>query len=112
VAYVVQPRIRYHSPLTGGSAGLIENSGAIQPGEAVSFTLLQEQLPSVPGTRSEREAGVVSMRVWLTDGQPKTRDEIGKIYGVTGERTRQIKSKAMSKQRQPSRSNLLQNYLD
>ena len=91
---------------------LIEDSEAIQPGEAVSFTLLQEQLHAVLGTLSEREAGVVSMRFGLTDGQPKTLDEIGKVYGVTRERIRQIESKTMSKLRHPSRSKLLRDYLD
>ncbi len=91
---------------------LIEDSEAIQPGEAVSFTLLQEQLHSVLGTLSEREAGVVSMRFGLTDGQPKTLDEIGKVYGVTRERIRQIESNTMSKLRHPSRSKLLRDYLD
>jgi len=91
---------------------LIEDSEAIQPGEAVSFTLLQEQLHSVLDTLSEREAGVVSMRFGLTDGQPKTLDEIGKVYGVTRERIRQIESKTMSKLRHPSRSQLLRDYLD
>jgi RNA polymerase primary sigma factor len=90
---------------------LIEDSEAIEPGEAVSFTLLQEQVHSV-GTLSEREAGVVSMRFGLTDGQPRTLDEIGKVYGVTRERIRQIESKTMSKLRHPSRSNLLRDYLD
>ena len=91
---------------------LIEDSEAVQPGEAVSFTLLQEQLHEVLGTLSEREAGVVSMRFGLTDGQPKTLDEIGKVYGVTRERIRQIESKTMSKLRHPSRSKLLRDYLD
>ena len=91
---------------------LIEDTEAIQPGEAVSFTLLQEQLQSVLGTLSEREAGVVSMRFGLTDGQPKTLDEIGKVYGVTRERIRQIESNTMSKLRHPSRSKLLRDYLD
>jgi RNA polymerase primary sigma factor len=91
---------------------LIEDSEAIQPGEAVSFILLQEQLHSVLDTLSEREAGVVSMRFGLTDGQPKTLDEIGKVYGVTRERIRQIESKTMSKLRHPSRSQLLRDYLD
>ena len=91
---------------------LIEDTGAIQPGEAVSFTLLQEQLQSVLGTLSEREAGVVSMRFGLADGQPKTLDEIGKVYGVTRERIRQIESNTMSKLRHPSRSKLLRDYLD
>ena len=79
---------------------------------AVSFTLLQEQLHSVLDTLSEREAGVVSMRFGLTDGQPKTLDEIGKVYGVTRERIRQIESKTMLKLRHPSRSQVLRDYLD
>ena len=108
--------ISLHTPLgeDGDSefGDLIQDSEAIQPGEAVSFTLLQEQLHSVLDTLSEREAGVVSMRFGLTDGQPKTLDEIGKVYGVTRERIRQIESKTMSKLRHPSRSNLLRDYLD
>jgi RNA polymerase primary sigma factor len=107
--------ISLHTPLgEDGEAefgDLIEDCEAIQPGEAVSFTLLQEQLHSVLDTLSEREAGVVSMRFGLTDGQPKTLDEIGKVYGVTRERIRQIESKAMSKLRHPSRSNALRDYL-
>jgi len=91
---------------------LIEDSEAVQPGEAVSFTLLQEQLHSVLGTLSEREAGVVSMRFGLADGQPRTLDEIGKVYGVTRERIRQIESKTMSKLRHPSRSKLLRDFLE
>jgi RNA polymerase primary sigma factor len=108
--------IALHTPLgeDGDSefGDLIEDSEAIQPGEAVSFTLLQEQLHSVLDTLSEREAGVVSMRFGLTDGQPKTLDEIGKVYGVTRERIRQIESKTMSKLRHPSRSQVLRDYLD
>jgi RNA polymerase primary sigma factor len=108
--------ISLHTPLgeDGDSefGDLIEDSEAIQPDEAVSFTLLQEQLHSVLGTLSEREAGVVSMRFGLADGQPKTLDEIGKVYGVTRERIRQIESKTMSKLRHPSRSQVLRDYLD
>src|SRR5437867_1516584 len=108
--------ISLHTPLgdDGDSelGDLIEDAEAIQPGEAASFTLLQDQLHAVLGTLPEREAGVVSMRFGLTDGQPKTLDEIGKVYGVTRERIRQIESKAMSKLRHPSRSNVLRDYLD
>jgi RNA polymerase primary sigma factor len=108
--------ISLHTPLgeDGDSefGDLIEDTEAIQPGEAVSFTLLQEQLHSVLDTLSEREAGVVSMRFGLTDGQPKTLDEIGKVYGVTRERIRQIESKSMSKLRHSSRSDVLRDYLD
>jgi RNA polymerase primary sigma factor len=108
--------ISLHTPLgeDGDSefGDLIEDTEAIQPGEAVSFTLLQEQLQSVLGTLSEREAGVVSMRFGLADGRPKTLDEIGKVYGVTRERIRQIESKTMSKLRHTSRSDVLRDYLD
>ena len=90
----------------------IEDPQALQPAEAASMTLLREQLHSVLGTLSEREADVVSLRFGLTDGQPKTLDEVGTVYGVTRERIRQIESKAMSKLRNPSRSNRLRDYLD
>ena len=108
--------ISLHTPLgeDGDSefGDLIEDSEAIVPADAVSFTLLQEQLHRVLDTLSEREAGVVSMRFGLGDGQPKTLDEIGKVYGVTRERIRQIESKTMSKLRHPSRSQVLRDYLD
>jgi RNA polymerase primary sigma factor len=108
--------ISLHTPLgeDGDSefGDLIEDSEAIVPSDAVSFTLLQEQLDGVLDTLSDREAGVVKMRFGLTDGQPKTLDEIGKVYGVTRERIRQIESKTMSKLRHPSRSQVLRDYLD
>ena len=108
--------ISLHTPLgeDGDSefGDLIEDSEAVVPADAVSFTLLQEQLKQVLDTLSEREAGVVSMRFGLQDGQPKTLDEIGKVYGVTRERIRQIESKTMSKLRHPSRSQVLRDYLD
>jgi len=108
--------ISLHTPLgeDGDSefGDLIEDSEAIVPSDAVSFTLLQEQLDSVLDTLSERERGVVRMRFGLTDGQPKTLDEIGRVYGVTRERIRQIESKTMSKLRHPSRSQVLRDYLD
>ena len=108
--------ISLHTPLgeDGDSefGDLIEDSEAVVPAEAVNFTLLQEQLHDVLDTLSEREAGVVSMRFGLTDGQPKTLDEIGKVYGVTRERIRQIEAKALRKLRHPSRSKKLKDYLD
>ncbi|WP_153246493.1 RNA polymerase sigma factor [Dermabacter sp. HSID17554] len=108
--------ISLHTPLgeDGDSefGDLIEDSEAVVPADAVSFTLLQEQLHSVLDTLSERESGVVAMRFGLEDGQPKTLDEIGKVYGVTRERIRQIESKTMSKLRHPSRSQVLRDYLD
>ena len=90
----------------------IEDSEAVVAVDAVSFTLLQDQLQAVLETLSEREAGVVRMRFGLTDGQPRTLDEIGQVYGVTRERIRQIESKTMSKLRHPSRSQVLRDYLD
>ncbi len=108
--------ISLHTPLgeDGDSefGDLIEDAEAVVPADAVGFRLLQEQLHQVLDTLSEREAGVVSMRFGLTDGQPKTLDEIGKVYGVTRERIRQIESKTMSKLRHPSRSQVLRDYLD
>ncbi|GJJ40390.1 RNA polymerase sigma factor SigA [Corynebacterium ulcerans] len=90
----------------------IEDSEAVIAVDAVSFTLLQDQLQDVLHTLSEREAGVVKLRFGLTDGMPRTLDEIGQVYGVTRERIRQIESKTMSKLRHPSRSQVLRDYLD
>jgi len=106
--------ISLHTPLGDDNefGDLIEDCEAIQPGEAVSFTLLQQQLHSVLGTLPEREAGVVSMRFGLTDGQPKTLGEVGKVYGVTRERIRQIESKTLAKLRHPHRSQKLREYLE
>ena len=113
--YAREP-ISLHTPIgeDGDSelGDLIEDSEAIQPAEAASSTLLHEQLQAVLGTLPEREAAVVSMRFGLTGGQPKTLAEIGKAYGVTRERIRQIESRAMSKLRNPSRSHRLRDYLD
>nr|WP_142160548.1 RNA polymerase sigma factor [Cellulomonas sp. SLBN-39] len=108
--------ISLHTPLGDDGSSefgdLLEDSEAVAPSEAASFTLLQEQLQQVLGSLSEREAGVVSMRFGLDDGQPRTLDEIGKVYGVTRERIRQIEAKTMSKLRHPSRSQVLRDYLD
>ncbi len=90
----------------------IEDSEAVIAVDAVSFTLLQDQLGEVLHTLSEREAGVVRLRFGLTDGMPRTLDEIGQVYGVTRERIRQIESKTMSKLRHPSRSQVLRDYLE
>ncbi len=108
--------ISLHAPL--GEEGdsefgdLIEDSEAIKPEESVTFTILQEQLMQVLGGLTSREADVIKARYGLTDGQPKTLDEIGKVHGVTRERIRQIESKTMSKLRHPSRSQSLRDYLD
>jgi len=90
----------------------IEDSEAVVAVDAVSFTLLQDQLQAVLQTLSEREAGVVRLRFGLTDGRPRTLDEIGQVYGMTRERIRQFESKKMSKLRHPSRSQVLRDYLE
>ncbi len=90
----------------------IEDSGAVVAVEAVSFTLMQDDLRVVLATLSEREAGIVRLRYGLTDGRPRTLDEVGHVYGVTRERIRQIESKTMAKLRHPSRSQALRDYLD
>ena len=90
----------------------IEDSQAVVAIDVVSSSLLQDQLQQVLQTLSEREAGVVRLRFGLTDGRPRTLDEIGQVYGVTRERIRQIESKTMSKLRHPSRSQALRDYLD
>jgi RNA polymerase primary sigma factor len=90
----------------------IEDSEAVVAIDAVSLTLLQDHVQSVLATLSEREAGVVRLRFGLTDGQARTLDEIGQVYGVTRERIRQIESMALTKLRHPSRSRVLRDYLD
>ena len=108
--------ISLHTPLgeDGDSefGDLIEDSEAVVPADAVSFMMLQEQLHRVLDTLSDRESGVIEMRFGLQDGQPKTLDEIGRRYGVTRERIRQIESKTMSKLRHPARSQSLRDYLN
>jgi RNA polymerase primary sigma factor len=90
----------------------IEDSQAVVAVDVAAFTLLQDDLRSVLATLPEREAGIVRLRFGLSDGQPRTLDQIGHIYGVTRERVRQIESKTMAKLRQPSRSQVLRGYLD
>ncbi len=108
--------ISLHTPLgeDGDSefGDLIEDTDAIAPSDAVAFSILQEQFRQVLETLAPREAGVIKMRYGLEDGQPKTLDDIGRVYGVTRERIRQIESKTMSKLRHPSRSQTLRDFLD
>jgi RNA polymerase primary sigma factor len=90
----------------------IEDAEAVVPIDAASFILLQEQLESVLHTLSEREKKVIELRFGLLDGHPRTLEEVGREFGVTRERIRQIESKTMSKLRHPSRSQVLRDYLD
>ncbi|MDQ1698728.1 MAG: polymerase primary sigma factor, partial [Frankiaceae bacterium] len=90
----------------------IEDSDAIVPIDAASFILLQEQLDAILHTLSEREKKVIQLRFGLTDGHARTLEEVGREFGVTRERIRQIESKTLSKLRHPSRSQRLRDYLD
>ena len=90
----------------------IEDSDAVVPIDAASFILLQEQLESVLHTLSEREKKVIQLRFGLLDGHPRTLEEVGREFGVTRERIRQIESKTLSKLRHPSRSQKLRDYLE
>ncbi len=90
----------------------IEDSDAVVPVDAASFILLQEQLESVLHTLSEREKKVIQLRFGLVDGHPRTLEEVGREFGVTRERIRQIESKTLSKLRHPSRSQKLRDYLE
>ncbi len=90
----------------------IEDSQAAVAVDAVSFTLLQDRLQSVLATLSERDAGIVRLRFGLTDGQPRTFDEISHVYGLSRESIRQIASTTMTKLRHPARSHALRDYLD
>jgi RNA polymerase primary sigma factor len=90
----------------------IEDSQAVVAMDAVSFTLLQDDLRSVLATLSEREASIVRLRYGLIDGRPRTLEEISHVHGVTRERIRQIETKTMAKLRHPSRSQPLRDYLD
>ena len=90
----------------------IEDADAPIAADVVSYGLMQEQLNEVLRTLTDREAAVVKMRFGLVDGQPRTLDEIGREFGLTRERIRQIESKTLSKLRHPSRSQKLRDYLD
>ncbi|WP_084210694.1 RNA polymerase sigma factor [Pseudonocardia acaciae] len=89
----------------------IEDTGAVAPAEAVSVTLMHDQLNQVLGTLTEREAGVLRLRFGLVDGEPHTLDQISQVYGVTRERIRQIEHKTLAKLRHPARSDPLRDYL-
>ncbi len=89
----------------------IEDSSALSPLDASTFTLLREQVGDVLGTISERERRVLELRFGLEDGRSRTLEEVGRDFGVTRERIRQIEAKALRKLRHPSRSNKLRDFL-
>lgn len=90
----------------------IEDQEAVVPADAASFSLLQQQLRHILDTLSDRERKVIELRFGLKDGHPRTLEEVGKVFGVTRERIRQIESKTLSKLRHPSRSAKLKDYLE
>jgi RNA polymerase primary sigma factor len=113
---VSQEPVSLHTPIgeeeDSQLGDFIEDSDAVVPVDAASFILLQEQLEGVLETLSEREKKVVQLRFGLVDGHPRTLEEVGKEFGVTRERIRQIESKTLSKLRHPSRSQKLRDYLE
>jgi len=90
----------------------IEDSGVETPSDATSFTMLQEQLQEVLNTLKDRERKIIQLRFGLQDGHPRTLEEVGREFGVTRERIRQIESKALGKLRHPSRSGVLRDFLE
>lgn len=90
----------------------IEDDAAVVPPDAASFSMLQEQLAKVLDGLAERERKVISLRFGLEDGHPRTLEEVGREFGVTRERIRQIESKTLAKLRHPSRSSKLKDYLE
>ena len=90
----------------------IEDDAAVVPPDAASFSMLQEQLSKVLDGLAERERKVISLRFGLEDGHPRTLEEVGREFGVTRERIRQIESKTLAKLRHPSRSSKLKDYLE
>ncbi|MDQ7819644.1 MAG: RNA polymerase sigma factor RpoD [Armatimonadota bacterium] len=90
----------------------IEDQDALAPAEAASFTMLKEQLEDVLGTLTPRERKVLKLRFGLDDGRPRTLEEVGREFGVTRERIRQIEAKALRKLRHPSRSKRLKDFIE
>ena len=90
----------------------IEDSQAVVPPDAASFSMLQEQISQVLDTLAERERKVIELRFGLADGHPRTLEEVGKEFGVTRERIRQIESKTLAKLRHPSRSSKLKDFME
>jgi len=112
---IAQEPVSLQSPIGEEDSDLgdfIEDADAVVPIEAAAFVMLQEQLDCVLDSLSVREQRIIHLRFGLTDGHPRTLEEVGQEFGVTRERIRQIESKTMSKLRHPSRSQVLRDYLD
>jgi RNA polymerase primary sigma factor len=112
---IAQEPVSLQSPIGEEDSDLgdfIEDADAIVPIEAAAFILLQDQLEDILGTLSDREQRIIQLRFGLSDGQPRTLEEVGREFGVTRERIRQIESKTLAKLRHPSRAQILREYLD
>jgi RNA polymerase primary sigma factor len=112
---VAQEPVSLQSPIGEEDSDLgdfIEDADAVVPIEAAAFILLQDQLEDILATLSDREQRIIQLRFGLTDGHPRTLEEVGREFGVTRERIRQIESKTLAKLRHPSRAQMLREYLD
>jgi RNA polymerase primary sigma factor len=112
---IAQEPVSLQSPIGEEESDLgdfIEDADAVVPIEAAAFIMLQDQLDRVLCELSEREQRIIQLRFGLTDGHPRTLEEVGREFGVTRERIRQIESKTLAKLRHPSRALLLREYLD
>ncbi|WP_344598508.1 RNA polymerase sigma factor RpoD [Actinomadura vinacea] len=112
---IAQEPVSLQSPIGEEDSDLgdfIEDADAVVPIEAAAFILLQDQLEDILGTLSDREQRIIQLRFGLTDGHPRTLEEVGREFGVTRERIRQIESKTLAKLRHPSRAQMLREYLD
>jgi RNA polymerase primary sigma factor len=111
---IAQEPISLQSPIGEEDSDLgdfIEDADAVMPLEAAAFIMLQDQLDEVLEQLSLREQRIIQLRFGLTDGHPRTLEEVGREFGVTRERIRQIESKTLAKLRHPSRSQMLREYL-
>ncbi|MGW2311249.1 RNA polymerase sigma factor RpoD [Actinomadura luteofluorescens] len=112
---IAQEPVSLQSPIGEEDSDLgdfIEDADAVVPMEAAAFILLQDQLEDILATLSEREQRIIQLRFGLVDGHPRTLEEVGREFGVTRERIRQIESKTLAKLRHPSRAQMLREYLD
>jgi RNA polymerase primary sigma factor len=112
---IAQEPVSLQSPIGEEESDLgdfIEDADAVVPIEAAAFIMLQDQLERVLDKLAEREQRIIQLRFGLTDGHPRTLEEVGREFGVTRERIRQIESKTLAKLRHPSRAQMLREYLD
>jgi RNA polymerase primary sigma factor len=112
---VAQEPVSLQSPIGEEDSDLgdfIEDADAVVPIEAAAFILLQDQLDGILGSLSDREQRIIQLRFGLTDGHPRTLEEVGREFGVTRERIRQIESKTLAKLRHPTRAQMLREYLE